>query len=155
MLNMQTIHLLYVLNLKPSMSLLTTFHLSLQNRRVVSAFYQGKCYDNAVILTLKPNIAVEWQTTENMSKRDLRKLHGMQPTFYNAIFHVGEIVRAYPVNQKYTVLAQLFVVLKVVTPLWSVGMRRDQTILPKAYPWVEFDNSPKMCHKPEWYIAVK
>ena len=38
-----------------------------------------------------------------MSKGDLRKLHGkQQPTFYNPIFHVGEIVRAYPVNKKYT-----------------------------------------------------
>ncbi len=38
-----------------------------------------------------------------MSKKDLKKLHGMQhqPTFNNPIFHVGEIVRAYPVNQKY------------------------------------------------------
>ena len=74
---------------------------------VVSAFYQGKWYDNAVILTLKPDVAVEWddgQTTENMSKKDLKKLHGMQqqPTFYNPIFHVGEIVRAYPVNKKYS-----------------------------------------------------
>ena len=73
---------------------------------IVRAFYGGQWYDNAVILTLKPDVAVEWdngETTENMSKRDLRKLHGMQqqPTFYNPIFHVGEIVRAYPVNKKY------------------------------------------------------
>ena len=65
---------------------------------VVSAFFEGKWYDNAVILTLKPDVAVEWQTTENMSKKDLKKLQEMQhqPTFYNPIFHVGEIVRAYP-----------------------------------------------------------
>ena len=61
---------------------------------IVRAFYGGQWYDNAVILTLKPDVAVEWdngETTENMSKRDLRKLHGMQqqPTFYNPIFHVG------------------------------------------------------------------
>ena len=56
---------------------------------------------------MKPDVAVEWdngETTENMSKSDLRKLHGMQqqPTFDNPILHVGEIVRAYPVNKKYT-----------------------------------------------------
>ncbi len=57
-----------------------------------------------------------------MSKGDLRKLNGMQqqPTFYNPIFHVGEIMRAYPVNKNIHSM-QLFAVLKVVTPLWSVG----------------------------------
>ncbi len=44
-----------------------------------------------------------------MPKRDFRKLHGMQqqPTFYNPIFHVGEIVRAYPVNKKYSFIATI------------------------------------------------
>ena len=56
---------------------------------------------------MKPDVAVEWdngETTENMSKRDLRKLNGMQqqPTFVNPILCVGEIVTAYPVNKKYT-----------------------------------------------------
>ena len=56
-----------------------------------------------------------------MSKKDLKKLHGMQQQaiFYNPIFRVGEIVRAYPVNKKYSLnLTPLFAVLKVVTPLW-------------------------------------
>ena len=103
---------------------------------IVRAFYGGQWYDNAVILTLKPDVAVEWdngETTENMSKSDLRKLHGMQqqPTFYNPIFQIGEIIRAYPVNKKYTFNATICR-MKVVTPLWSVGIRRDQTILRKA-----------------------
>jgi hypothetical protein len=71
------------------------FHYKIEE--VAGAFYGGQWYDNAAILTLKPDVSVEWdggQTTENMSKRDLRKLHGMQqqPTFYNPILHVSEIV---------------------------------------------------------------
>ena len=103
---------------------------------IVRAFYGGQWYDNVVILTLKPDVAVEWdngETTENMSKKDLKKLHGMQhqPNFDNPIFHVGEIARAYPVNQKYYFNATICR-MKVVTPLWSVGIRRDQTILQKV-----------------------
>ena len=44
-----------------------------------------------------------------MSKKDLRKLQEMQqqPTFYNPIFRVGEIARAYPVNKKYSFNANI------------------------------------------------
>ena len=73
-----------------------------------------------------------------MSTKDLRKLHGMQqqpPTFNNPIF--GEIVRAYPVIYLFSFNATICRIErgKSVVVRWheEVGMRRDQTILRKAY----------------------
>jgi hypothetical protein len=35
---------------------------------IVRAFYGGQWYDNAVILTLKPDVAVEWDDEQTTTK---------------------------------------------------------------------------------------
>ena len=72
---------------------------------VVTARFNGEWYDNATILTLVPDVAVEWedlQTSMQMSVNDVRKMPSAQqhPTYFHPKFKAGEVVKAVPLGKK-------------------------------------------------------